>query len=82
MKYFGIDSKEVDEEWVRNNVAFVPQESFLFRGTIRENLNYSQPDVTSLEEELASIGVLDWFDRYEKKLDQEVGERGDRKSVV
>ena len=76
MKYFGIDSKEVDEEWVRKNVAFVPQESFLFRGTIRENLNYSQPDVTSLEEELASIGVLDWFDRYEKKLDQEVGERG------
>ncbi len=76
MKYFGIDSKEVDEEWVRNNVAFVPQESFLFRGTIRENLNYSQPDVTSLEEELGSIGVLDWFDRYEKKLDQEVGERG------
>ena len=76
MKYFGIDSKEVDEEWVRNNVAFVPQESFLFRGTIRENLNYSQPDVISLEEELASIGVLDWFDRYEKKLDQEVGERG------
>ena len=44
--------------------------------TIRENLNYSQPDVISLEEELASIGVLDWFDRYEKKLDQEVGERG------
>ena len=76
MKYFGIDSKEVDEEWVRNNVAFVPQESFLFRGTIRENLNYSQPDVTSLEEELGSIGVLEWFDRYEKKLDQEVGERG------
>ena len=76
MKYFGIDSKEVDEEWVRDNVAFVPQESFLFRGTIRENLNYSQPVVSSLEEELASIGVLEWFDRYEKKLDQEVGERG------
>ena len=76
MKYFGIDSKEVDEEWVRNNVAFVPQESFLFRGTIRENLNYSQPEVSSLEEELAAIGVLEWFDRYEKKLDQEVGERG------
>ena len=76
MKYFGIDSKEVDEVWVRDNVAFVPQESFLFRGTIRENLNYSQPEVSSLEEELASIGVLEWFDRYEKKLDQEVGERG------
>ena len=76
MKYFGVDSNDVDEDWVRENVAFVPQESFLFRGTIRENLMYSKPDFESLEEELSSIGVLDWFDRYEKKLDQEVGERG------
>ena len=76
MKYFGIDSNDVDEDWVRENVAFVPQESFLFRGTIRENLMYSKPDFESLEEELSSIGVLDWFDRYENKLDQEVGERG------
>ena len=76
MKYFGVDSNDVDEDWVRKNVAFVPQESFLFRGTIRENLMYSKPDFESLEEELSSIGVLDWFDRYENKLDQEVGERG------
>ena len=76
MKYFGVDSNDVDEDWVRENVAFVPQESFLFRGTIRENLMYSKPDLESLEEELSSIGVLDWFDRYENKLDQEVGERG------
>ena len=76
MKYFGVDSNDVDEDWVRENVAFVPQESFLFRGTIRENLMYSKPDFESLEEELSSIGVLDWFDRYENKLDQEVGERG------
>ena len=76
MKYFGVDSNEVDEEWVRDNVAFVPQESFLFRGTIRENLMYSKPDFTSLEDELSTIGVLDWFNRYENKLDQEVGERG------
>ena len=76
MKYFGVDSNDVDEDWVRQNVAFVPQESFLFRGTIRENLMYSKPDFESLEEELSSIGVLDWFDRYENKLDQEVGERG------
>ncbi len=76
MKYFGIDSNYVDEDWVRDNVAFVPQESFLFRGTIRENLMYSKPDLESLEEELHSIGVLEWFNRYEKKLDQEVGERG------
>ena len=74
LKYFGVDSNDVNEDWVRENVAFVPQESFLFRGTIRENLMYSKPDFDSLEEELSSIGVLDWFDRYENKLDQEVGE--------
>ena len=76
LKYFGVDSNDVNEDWVRENVAFVPQEGFLFRGTIRENLMYSKPDFESLEEELSSIGVLDWFDRYENKLDQEVGERG------
>ena len=47
-----------------------------FRGTIRENLIYSDPENINLEDELASIGVLSWFDRYENKLDQEVGERG------
>ena len=75
-QFFETDAGEVSQQWVRDNVAYVPQESFLFRGTIRENLIYSDPENINLEEELASIGVLSWFDRYENKLDQEVGERG------
>ena len=76
VEFFETDAGEVSQLWVRDNVAYVPQESFLFRGTIRENLIYSDPENINLEEELASIGVLSWFDRYENKLDQEVGERG------
>ena len=76
VEFFETDASEVSQQWVRDNVAYVPQESFLFRGTIRENLIYSDPENINLEDELASIGVLTWFDRYENKLDQEVGERG------
>ena len=76
VEFFETAASEVSQQWVRDNVAYVPQESFLFRGTIRENLIYSDPENINLEDELASIGVLSWFDRYENKLDQEVGERG------
>ena len=76
VEYFESDAEEVSQQCVRDNVAYVPQESFLFRGTIRDNLIYSDPENINLEEELSSIGVLSWFDRYENKLDQEVGERG------
>ena len=81
VEYFESDAEEVSQQWVRDNVAYVPQESFLFRGTIRDNLIYSDPENINLEEELSSIGVLSWFDRYENKLDQEVGERGENISA-
>ena len=43
LKYFGVESELVDQKWVRKNIAYVPQESFLFRGSIRDNLLYSDP---------------------------------------
>ena len=76
VEFFETDANEVSQQWVRDNVAYVPQESFLFRGTIRDNLIYSDPENINLEDELESIGVLSWFKRYENRLDQEVGERG------
>ena len=60
----------------RKNIAYVPQESFLFRGSIRENLIYSNPDKINLQSELENIGLIDWFERYENGLNQDVGERG------
>ena len=79
--FYGESSKNVTQRWARKNIAYVPQESFLFRGTIRDNLIYSDPKNIELEKELEEIGVLRWFDRYEKGLNQNVGERGSNVSA-
>tara|TARA_B100000497_G_scaffold105523_1_gene121834 strand:- start:187 stop:1872 length:1686 start_codon:yes stop_codon:yes gene_type:complete len=81
VKFYNQSSKEVSQRWARKNIAYVPQESFLFRGSIRDNLIYSNPKKIKLEQELNEIGVLSWFDRYENGLDQEVGERGSNVSA-
>ena len=81
VKFYGESSKNVTQRWARKNIAYVPQESFLFRGTIRDNLIYSDPKNIELEKELEEIGVLRWFDRYEKGLNQNVGERGSNVSA-
>ncbi len=81
VNFYGESSKNVTQRWARKNIAYVPQESFLFRGTIRDNLIYSDPKNIELEKELEEIGVLRWFDRYEKGLNQNVGERGSNVSA-
>jgi len=81
VKFYGESSKDVTQRWARKNIAYVPQESFLFRGSIRDNLIYSDPENIDLEKELAEIGVLQWFDRYENGLNQNVGERGSNVSA-
>ena len=81
VKFYGESAEEVSQRWARKNIAYVPQESFLFRGTIKDNLIYSNPQKIELEKELQEIGVLSWFDRYENGLNQEVGERGSNVSA-
>ena len=81
VNFYGEPSREVTQKWARKNIAYVPQESFLFRGSIKNNLVYSNPEDINLEQELQEIGVLDWFERYENGLDQEVGERGSNVSA-
>ena len=76
VKFYGESSEDVSQKWARKNIAYVPQESFLFRGSIRDNLIYSNPDKIDLKSELENIGLIDWFERYEDGLEQDVGERG------
>ncbi len=66
----------------RRAVVMVPQEGFLFSGTIRENLAYADPTATDrlLEEVAHSVGLADWIDEIPDGLDTEVGERGSRLS--
>lgn len=68
---------------LRERVVVVPQEGFLFGGTIRENIRIARP--TATDEEVAAaldaIGVRARFDEFPDGLETEVRERGSRLSA-
>ena len=74
----GTDVKKLDLTFLRKNVGIVSQETYLFNGTIRENLLYAKPDAT--EEELITAckkaNIYDFVLKQEKGLDAMVGNRG------
>jgi subfamily B ATP-binding cassette protein MsbA len=74
----GIDLSTVRLESYRTHLGVVLQESFLFDGTIRENVAFSRPDAT--EEQIMNacrIARVDEFaEKFEEKYDTVVGERG------
>ena len=49
----GVDVRDIDLKYLRSNIGVVTQESYLFNGTIRENLLYAKPDATEAELENA-----------------------------
>ena len=61
----------------------MPQEGFLFAGTIRDNVRIGRPGATDDEVDAAldAIGVLDRFEALPEGLDTEVRERGSRLSA-
>ena len=74
----GVDLSSVRLSSYRTQLGVVLQETFLFDGTIRENVSYARPDATE-EEILAAcrIARVDEFaETFEKKYDTVVGERG------
>ncbi|MEQ8841507.1 MAG: ABC transporter ATP-binding protein [Acidimicrobiales bacterium] len=68
---------------LRNEVVVVPQEGFLFSGTIADNIRVARPDATDAEVRAAveRIGVLDRFEQLPHGLATEVQERGSRLSA-
>jgi subfamily B ATP-binding cassette protein MsbA len=74
----GVDLSTIRLESYRNHLGVVLQDSFLFDGTIRENVLFSKPNAT--EEELlraCQIARVDEFaERFEKGYDTIIGERG------
>jgi subfamily B ATP-binding cassette protein MsbA len=74
----GIDLASVRLDSYRTQLGVVLQESFLFDGTIRENVAFSRPDATEREIlEACRIARVDEFtEKFEKKYDTIVGERG------
>ena len=62
----------------RRNLGVVPQDNFLFDGTIRENIAYGAPDATEEEIRAASriAHCAEFIERFEDGFDTVIGERG------
>jgi ATP-binding cassette subfamily B protein len=53
----GRDLRQVDLTWYRNQLGYVPQEAFLFSGTVRDNIAYGRPTATDAAVEAAARAV-------------------------
>ena len=73
-----VDLAHVDLNTFRSQLGVVLQDSFLFDGTIRENILFSRPDATHEEFLFAcrTARVDEFAERYEEAYDTIVGERG------
>ena len=78
VKFEGVDVRKIDLEWLRRNIGIVSQETYLFNGTIRENLLYANPDATEndLIEACRKANIYDFIEKQELGLDTMVGNRG------
>ena len=74
----GHDLRELKAQCLRSQLGIVPQEGFLFSGTVRENICFGRPSATSEEVEAAAdaIGAGEFIRRMQDGFETEVGERG------
>jgi ABC-type multidrug transport system fused ATPase/permease subunit len=74
----GHDLRDVTERSLRSQLGIVPQEGFLFSGTIRDNIAFGRPDATDEDVRAAAraVGAHDFIERLPEGYDTEVGERG------
>ncbi len=74
----GHDIKQVKRESLMKQIGVVPQDPFLFSGTIEENIRYGRPQATTEEiiEVSKMVGSHQFVERMEQGYQTEVGERG------
>jgi ATP-binding cassette subfamily B protein len=74
----GYDLRDVTSNSLRSQMGIVPQEGFLFSGTVRENIAFGRPGAS--DEEIAAaaraVGADDFIAALEHGYNTEVGERG------
>ena len=74
----GHDLRTVRAESLRSQMGIVPQEAFLFSGTVGDNIAFGRPDATAEDIETAAraVGAWEFITALPDGLDTEVGERG------
>ena len=78
IKYNGVSSKEIDLDLLREKIGFVTQDTQLFSGTIRENLQFVRPGASDEEclRVLNQAACQNLLARADKGLDTVIGEGG------
>jgi ABC-type multidrug transport system fused ATPase/permease subunit len=78
-----VDLRDVQQASLRRQLGVVPQEGFLFAGTVAENIAFGRPDATEAEivQAAQTVGAHDFVLRLEGGYDTEVQERGTRLSL-
>ena len=79
----GNDLRDITERSRTEALALIPQDGFLFAGTLRENIAYAYPDAPdeAVWNVLRAMGIDDWVRSLPEGLDTEVRERGGRFSA-
>jgi ATP-binding cassette subfamily B protein len=74
----GHDVRDVTLSSLRRQVGLVPQEAFLFAGSLRDNIAFGRPSASDAEvtQAVAAVGLTGLVDRLPEGLDTEVHERG------
>ena len=83
VSFGGIDLRDATMRSLRERIVVVPQEGFMFAGTVRDNIRVGRPEASDAEVEAAvdALGVRDRFESLPDGLDTEVRERGSRLSA-
>jgi ABC-type multidrug transport system fused ATPase/permease subunit len=79
----GIDLREVTQASLRHQLGIVPQEGFLFAGTVAENIAFGRPDASGeqIVQAAEAVGAHEFILRLEDGYETEVQERGSRLSL-
>ncbi|HET7455356.1 MAG TPA: ABC transporter ATP-binding protein [Solirubrobacterales bacterium] len=74
----GHDLRGVQQRALRRQLGIVPQEGFLFSGSVRENVAFGRPEASEeeIETAIAAVGATEFVTKLPEGLDTEVGERG------
>ena len=79
----GHDLRNVEQHSLRRQLGVVPQEGFLFAGTVAENIAFARPDAArdEIERAAAAVGADGWIRELEDGYETQLGERGFRLSL-
>ncbi|MEV7967601.1 ABC transporter ATP-binding protein [Sphaerisporangium sp. NPDC088356] len=79
----GVDLRKVRFSSLRERIVMVPQDGFLFSGSLADNIRYGRPSATDADIDLAmtELGLTDWLEGLPAGLSTPVGQRGESLSA-